>query len=424
MRILMTNWLYAPEFSGAALQCHRLSLQLDKLGAKVEILAGTDDAHLVGRSEVDGVPVIRVLRNKSSLHQHLHFAWNLFHYIVSNRAQYDLLHSHGFLAPVSLAAKVTRLPLVQKITNLQVDDPIAVRGRALGDLQFRLYRHACTVIATSKLLENTCRECLLEDDQVLRIPNGVDKDVFSPASPAEKSVLRQKYHIPADKTVLLTVGTVSSTKGLDMLIRAFYTLRQNLQTEPLLLVVGPHSYARGFCNNDPGTERFSRWVSNLVEEYDLHQLVRFEGTQPHVHEYMKAADIYIHPSRREGQPNALLEAMSCGLPTVANLIPGITDEVLQSGKFGYLVDGEKTGMFAAALKVLIKNPSLRARLGQNARSEILEKYDIAYVAKQYMELYRQLIYNSEVKMKGPKAYTTRHDNLTVERRRIEQKRDR
>ncbi len=419
----MTNWLYAPEFSGAALQCHRLSLQLAKLGAKVEILAGTDDDHLVGRSEVDGIPVIRVLRNKSTLQQHLQFGWNLFRYIVGNRARYDLLHSHGFLAPVSLAAKVTGLPLVQKITNLQIDDPMAVRARALGALQFRLYRRASAVIATSGLLENICRECLMDEDQILRIPNGVDKDVFSPASIEEKNLMRRKYHIPADKIIMLTVGTVSATKGMDMLIRAFYTLRKSLHSEPLLLVVGPHSYARGFCSKDPCTERFSRWVSTLVEEYGLQQSVRFEGVQPDVHEYMKAADLYIHPSRREGQPNAVLEAMSCGLPTVANLIHGITDEVLQSGRFGYLVDGEESGMFAAALKVLIKNPSLRVRLGQNARAEILEKYDIALIAKQYMQLYRQLVYDKEVKISGPKTCIARIDNFTMEHKRIEQKRN-
>ncbi len=423
MRILMTNWLYAPEFSGAALQCHRLSLQLAKLGARVEILAGTDDDHLVGRSEVDGIPVIRVLRNKSTLYHHLQFGWNLFRYILSHRAHYDLLHSHGFLAPVSLAAKVTGLPLVQKITNLQVDDPIAVRSRSLGGLQFRLYRQANTLIATSRLLENICRESLLDETQVARIPNGVDKDVFSPPTEGEKSRMRQKYNLPADRTIMLTVGTVSATKGMDMLIRAFYTLLQNLQSEPLLLVVGPHSCARGFCCNDPGTERFSRWVSALVEEYHLQQSVRFEGIQPQVHEYMKAADIYIHPSRREGQPNALLEAMSCGLPTVANLIPGITDEVLQSGKFGYLVDGEETGMFAAALRVLVNNPSLRARLGQNARAEILQRYDIAQIARQYMQLYRRLVYDKEIRISRAKTHTARKNNFSVEHKRIEQKRD-
>jgi glycosyltransferase involved in cell wall biosynthesis len=417
----MTNWLYAPEFSGAALQCHRLSLQLAKMGAEVEVLAGTDRADLVGLSEVDGILVNRVLRNKSTLLWRLHYAWEMFDYIVSNRARYDLLHSHGFLAPVNMAAKITGLPLVQKITNLQIDDPMAVRRRPLGALQFYLYSRAWVVVATSRLLADTSYECLEDCNNVIKIPNGVDTSAFMPADTAEKSMLRKKYAIPDDKVVLLTVGTISPSKGLDSLIRALYVLRQSLKVEPLLLVVGPSSYQRSFANADPEVERFSRWVLKLVDDYGLRNAVRFEGSQPAVHEYMKAADIYIHPSRREGQPNSLLEAMACGLPSVANLIPGITDEVLQSGKFGYLVNGEETDLFAAAIKVLINNPTLRARLGQSARAEILGRYDLKLVADRYKELYEQLVSDNEILVRKNKMNRSIQESLAMGLRKIEQR---
>ena len=392
MRILMTNWLYFPEFSGGALQCHRLSRKLMSLGAHVEVLAGTDRKELVGRTHVDGIPVQRVLRDKSTGKNRLLFGWNLFRYILKNHKKYDVLHAHGFHAPVSLAAWVTGLPLVQKITNLNLDDPVAVRRRRFGWGVAKIYSLAQVVVATSGLLEQACRQ-ELDESQFRRIPNGVDTSLFCPVSTAERLRLRRKYGVDDDRIILLAVGSVSYRKGIDVLIQAVYQLKESVSEKFVLWVIGPQSYQKGFGQEDDRVRQFVEKVEKMVSFYGLEDVVFFKGTQSRIHEFMQAADIYVHPSRNEGQPNSILEAMASGLPTVANLIPGITDEIIQTGRFGYLVDCEDTTIFAAALKVLIKNPGLRQRLGRNARREIMNRYNLDDIAEIYLSLYQELTAN-------------------------------
>ncbi|MBN1999984.1 glycosyltransferase family 4 protein, partial [candidate division KSB1 bacterium] len=364
MRVLMVNWVYTPEFSGAALQCHRLTLQLLKMGVKVVSLSGTDKLDLLGTSSVDDLKIVRVLRNKSTLYNHVGYGWDIFHYIIKNYKRFDLLHSHGFIAPVNLAAKVTGLPLIQKITDYNLDDPTAVRRRTSGQFLIPIYEMASVVIATSKLLEDTCRIGLSENKKVMRIPNGVETSEFKPLSELKRQKLREQYNVKPDHTVLLSVGTVSHKKGFDTLIKAVYLLKKMCSEKIKVWIVGPEKAFSGYGESDPAVERYAQMTHDMVKEFGLEEIIEFKGEQENVHEFMQAADIYIHPSKQEGQPNSILEAMSCGLPVVANLIPGITDEIIQTGKYGYLVNCHETDVFSAALRVLINNKGLCKRLGE------------------------------------------------------------
>ncbi len=387
----MVNWVYTPEFSGAALQCHRLTKQLMKMGVKVESLSGTDKLDMLGTSCIDELKIVRVLRNKSTVYNHVGYGWDIFHYIVKNYRRFDLLHSHGFIAPVNLAAKLTGLPLIQKITDYNLDDPTAVRRRTSGQFLIPIYEMADVVIATSRLLEDTCRIGLSENKKVMRIPNGVNTTVFKTAPERQRAKLRAKFNVQPGQTVLLSVGTVSQKKGFDNLIKAVYLLKKFCSEKIKVWIIGPEKAFSGFGESDPAVERYVQMMRNMVKEFGLENMIEFLGERDNVYEYMQAADIYVHPSKQEGQPNSILEAMACGLPVVANLIPGITDEIIQTGTYGYLVNCAETDLFSAALRVLINNKGLCKRLGKNARLEILKNYDIRHVADRYFKLYHQVI---------------------------------
>ena len=77
MRVLMTNWVYLPEFSGAALQSHRLAIELRKLGVNVQMLTGTHEHSLVGIDRIDDVIVHRQLRAVPSPSGPLRYWWQL-----------------------------------------------------------------------------------------------------------------------------------------------------------------------------------------------------------------------------------------------------------------------------------------------------------------------------------------------------------
>jgi len=393
----MTNWYYVPEFSGAAMQCHRLSLELVKLGLTVEVLTGAANPSLLGEDSVDGIKVTRVLRDTSTPLRHARFGWDMFRYILKNHKKYDLIHSHGFIAPVNLAALLTRTPLVQKITNLHVDDPVTVKHRKWGRLLMMLYRRARVIIPTSEKLESTCEVKHLKKQSFTRLPNGINPRQFKPVAWQQRLELRRKLAIPDDHLALLTVGSVNYNKGMDMLVRAVAELKKTVKRKFIVLVVGPNKLCRNYALGNHEVDAFSQNLLKTIGEQSLFKTIRFEGVRANVDEYMQAADIYIHPSRQEGQPNAIIEAMASGLPIVANLLYGITDELVQNGKCGYVVNGEDDKEFAAAIRVLVNNDSLRLRLATYARVETLQNYNLWKIAEKYRSLYTHVINNEPVK---------------------------
>jgi len=390
----MTHWVYLPEFSGAALQGHRLAKELQQLGVSIQVLTGTHEKGLIGVDEVDGILVNRVLRNRASISGSARYWMGIHRFILKQGHRFDLVHNHGFQPRVNLAAHRLGLPIVTKITNQTLDDPSAVAQRRFGRLQLGIFNMTDAVIATSTILEESCRKSGLPAEKIVRIPNGVDTLLFSPLSKEKKDELRSAMHAADDKIVLLSVGAVEYRKGFDALVRAIYELDKETRDKIRLWIVGPTSNRDNYGTVQPGQEAYVDRLLRMIKEFGLEDIVLLKGRQQNIHEYMRAADIYIHPSRMEGQPNAILEAMSTGLPVIANLLPGITDEILQCGRFGYLIDAEDAPKFASALRVLINNEPLRKRIGGQAQDYIHRHYSIKQTAQRHLSLYSSLVHRS------------------------------
>jgi len=96
------------------------------------------------------------------------------------------------------------------------------------------------------------------------------------------------------------------------------------------------------------------------------------------------------PSKREGLPNALLEAMACGLCCVANRLFGITDYVIDSRKNGYLLDTLGPDSIADILRKIIGNKKLQSEIGYKAHLKIDQAFNMKQVKKNYAELYNRL----------------------------------
>ena len=392
IKVLMVNWLYPPEFSGAASQCRTLVNELTRHGVEVEVLAGTNLPTSVGTDFVDGIKVHRLLCDKSNRRRSGKYAFDMFSYIFKNRAKYNIIHSHGFIAQANLAARVTALPLVVKITNLNVDDPFYVSKRSMGRALLSLYRKTTAVVATSPLLFDISNRTLNKGVRVEHIPNGVDLNRFSPATTNERRSLRSKLGIGQDDIVLLFVGTICHTKGLDLLVEAMKHIVAYISRKVRLLVVGPDEYMRAFGDHDAKVAKFAKQLRQEVDNSDLRDVVRFEGRQDNVEEYYKAADIFVHPSRREGQPNAIIEAMASGLPVVANYIAGITTEMVVHGHTGFVVKCEDSQLLTHTILSLVDNDALRQQIGRNACKNAIARYDICDVALRYLSLYRGIVH--------------------------------
>ncbi|MDZ7723108.1 MAG: glycosyltransferase family 4 protein [candidate division KSB1 bacterium] len=283
------------------------------------------------------------------------------------------------------------IPLIQKITALGLDDPLAVEARSLGRLKSRIQRQAKVIVPTAKILEDRCRQSAISLRSIRRIPDGVDTTLFHPVAASHKMELRRRLQMPEDKIVLLMVGGVTFRKGLDMLVHALNGLDAEIKRKTRLWVIGPTINQHTLEQFDPEFFQYTQHIKSLIQEFGLEDMVQFKGRKRNIDEYMQAADVLVHPSRNEGQPSSLLEAMASGLPPLVNRLPGITDEIVQAGCYGYLVNCSDIPLFTAALRVLINNKALRERLGEKARRHVCAHYDLDVIARKYVALYSRVL---------------------------------
>jgi mannosyltransferase len=116
----------------------------------------------------------------------------------------------------------------------------------------------------------------------------------------------------------------------------------------------------------------------------------FTGAVGDVDRYFRLADVFVLPSRREGLPVALMEAMACALPCVASRLPGATDGLIADGSSGMLVPVGDDRAFAEAMAALLKDRARAAALGAAARQIILERYAHDAIAAQWLGVYDDL----------------------------------
>jgi glycosyltransferase involved in cell wall biosynthesis len=383
-RVAVLARRFPPEYTGAGIQLAAVLEQLCSSGPAITVLTGSpgptsgpDEARLrVQRFPARGTGIV------AELGLGLRVAlW------LSRNRDWDLLHMIDFtfasIAP-RVAAWMLRRPVLVKTTLLR--EETAESGPRTGLLQLVRrtgYRSAHVVVALSDALERELRAGIRKDGRILRIPNGVDTDRFRPARAGEKERVRDDLGIPEGAFVVATSGMRIARKNAVALVEAVAALERR----PVdVLVVGPEG-------GDPGYEgRLRAAIAALPAGVNAHLL----GGVPveRVAELLRAADVYVLPSRAEGLPNSILEAMATGLPCVATDVPGSRDVLSQGG--GVLVARDDVPALAESLDALASDPERRRRLAEEALRLARERYALERVAERYRAAYEKMLAPTDV----------------------------
>ncbi len=118
--------------------------------------------------------------------------------------------------------------------------------------------------------------------------------------------------------------------------------------------------------------------------------VHLPGHRTDARMLLDAADVFVLPSRHEGMPLVLLEAMDAGLPVVATRVIG-SEEVVAHGETGFLVPPEDPAALGAALALLLADPGLRARFGRAARRRFRERFTQRRMAAATAAVYERVL---------------------------------
>jgi len=179
---------------------------------------------------------------------------------------------------------------------------------------------------------------------------GVDDVRFRPDS-AVRASTRQSLGIPKDRTVLVFVGRITRDKGLLELARAMRELRQELP--------GLHAILVGFEEGDFAREL----AAELGDAYDRVSIVGYFDTPER---FLTATDFMVLPSYREGFGASVIEAASCGLPTIGTRIVRLVDAIVD-GETGLIIPPRDTGALMDAMRFLANNPDVPDRMGSAAQ---------------------------------------------------------
>jgi glycosyltransferase involved in cell wall biosynthesis len=203
------------------------------------------------------------------------------------------------------------------------------------------------------------------------VPNGIDPARF--ARPAGGAALRAGLGLPATARVVGTVGLLNDAKGHDILVEALARLPQDVH----LLIVG-HG------------EREAA-LRGLAARLGLSARVHLPGWLDDVSAAHDAMDVFALPSRWEGLPYSLLEAMAAGLPCVASDVNGSRDILACDPPAGLLVPREDSAALAAALQRLLDDRALAARLAAAGPARVAAEFTLEAMIDRTLQVYREAV---------------------------------
>lgn len=379
----MITHAFYPEYSGAATQCYYLSRKLVTRNCRVMILTFTNNFNLPSQEWVEGVDVRRIFVRKKGLTGPF-TATKLLLLLIKENRQFDIIHFHGFnnhLLWIVWLNFFLRKKIILKMSLMNYDTPKSIMAK--GIFYRFAYRQLDMIIATTSAMMEELNEYPLLKVKGAIIPNGVDINKFTPANKEEKIRLRKELGLRTTNKIIIFSGAVTHRKGIDILLMAWEMLYQKLSGLcPSLLIVGP--FREDAKINDSEEGRTQRAVLKAIEKYSGH--IFWAGMRQNLEDYYRAADLFVLPSRNEGLPNALLEAMACGLNCIVADFPGINDLAITDGgaQVIYRVKDEKE-LCGVLSKALQKN-----ELGNLARQLIISRFSMERVLDLYLKCYEEI----------------------------------
>lgn len=283
---------------------------------------------------------------------------------ILKRIQPSILQSFLFHANIVSALAARRAHVPRVFAGLRVAEPATCRWGMLRLASSRFEKFVCVSESVAKFAAVQG----LSASQLTVIPNGIDLE----QTLQRPGVDLQTLGISANRRTLLCVARFEPQKGIDWLLQQIPTIFQRLPEFDLILV---------------GTG--SQWesVRQQMVNHPWANRVHLLGQRDDVLELMKASDLVVIPSRWEGMPNVLLEAMACERPVVAHRVHGIS-EVLGQLADQQTVALDQPNAFVQQIVTLCSNRDQSQLLGRMNYQRIQEKFTADRIFAAYAALYQ------------------------------------
>jgi glycosyltransferase involved in cell wall biosynthesis len=374
LKVLLVNYEYPPLGGGAANATLFMGKALAALGHEPTVLTSAlaglpQDSHCDG-VHVHRIPAFRRAADRSNPWEMASFLasalWSAQR--VARAAKTEAVITFFTIPCAPVGWLLNRRMGVPYIVSLRGGDvPGHVPGinavhRLIAPLRRAVLRGACAVVANgpglARLSERT------DPVSVRVIPNGVDTTLFRPAEAGERKEVSEFR--------ILFVGRLHEEKNVAIVLEAVAALHRGRSAIRVDLV-------------GDGPQR--RQLEALAASLGIADRVAFHGWQSkeRVADFCRSASCLVNPSRYEGMPNTVLEAMASGLPVVASNVGGNNDLVVP-GETGFLFDLPDVAALRRDLEALAGDPALGRSMGARGRDRAIAEHSWLGVAARYVEL--------------------------------------
>jgi glycosyltransferase involved in cell wall biosynthesis len=287
---------------------------------------------------------------------------------LHHKRRIDVVHAHAPLPcghAAMLLSQALRVPYVLTVHGLDAFSTVQVVGSA-GEwcrrISRKVYESASRVICVSEHVREHVLEGTGSDCRTNVVYNSVDPLLFAPASSA-----------PPDPPMILSIGNLIPIKGHELLVRAASSLASEfpaLQWE--IIGEGPEHHR----------------LQAMASELNVSDRVRFMGRQSRakVAEALQRCKLFVLASHYEALGCVYLEAMSAGKPVIGCRDQGIA-EIVRHGVNGLLVGPHDERELTLAISMLLRNESMRRKIGIAARNTILERLTSSRQAENLVRVY-------------------------------------
>jgi glycosyltransferase involved in cell wall biosynthesis len=433
MRVCCISYKFSPAIGGAEKRAEKQSHRLHSLGHEVIIVTLRLKRDWKRVEVLGGLPVIRIggiYKRDGQLRMgklgQIPIGIGVLLALWQMRHHYDVIHAFQIVPPSVLAALFSsfiKKPIIISAQSAGPDERQLAQLRRLEDgtlinasgwpidwgkdwaicgsdvalllyimLGGPLFLHLLRKSqAFYQALSTRCYSHLVaqgfSSDRIIMIPGSVDTEKFYPVP--EKTL----EHAAVGPTIMC-IARLAYGKGIDVLLHAWAIMMHDCAWEhelkPNLHLVGVGS--------------FKLQLECMARELGIQDSVQFLGLREDVVFLLQQSWGFVLPSRWEGMPNALLEAMACGLPCVATRVSG-SEDIITDGVNGLLVEPERPEEMAHALRHMLEDADFAARLGQEGRKTVVDHYQLTNIVEQCLAAYRYLLKSQKGRSREENTFT-------------------
>ncbi len=285
--------------------------------------------------------------------------------------QFDLVHVNGsYQFKVAVAAKFAGIPVVWHLNDTKMDAPV----KKICTF-FATYCASGFIVAGQRVYDFYIRGTVLEQKPYIEIHAPVDTAVFNPETVISDTAI---FHDHNKRVV--TVSGINPTKGVEYFIEMADLLLRDCK-DISFFVAGAELTSH---------KKYSQDIQELCIAKSLTDKMKFIGMLDNVPSFLKGADVCVFTSISEASPSAVWEAMSMGKAVVTTDV-GSVRQYIEDGGSGFIVPVRDAGALSEKVKLLLNNPVLRQKIGDEARRVAQKQLDVSIAAQKHASFYNDIV---------------------------------